>query len=66
MLTLQKGVRCAVMGSSTIPDWFFHGVQHKSLVASFSLDLGILMNGLIGIYRTILKTFGLQIKASSP
>lgn len=43
MLTLQKGVRCAVIGTSTIPDWFVHGVQHKTLVASFPVELGMII-----------------------
>ncbi|KAK4016037.1 hypothetical protein OUZ56_031000 [Daphnia magna] len=38
MLTLQKGVRSALVGTSHIPDWFSQGIQKKTLVTSFSVN----------------------------
>jgi hypothetical protein len=40
MLTLQKGVRSTVIGTSHVPDWFTQGIQQKTLVTSFSVNLG--------------------------
>lgn len=40
MLTLQKGVRSALVGTSHIPDWFSQGIQKKTLVTSFSVNAG--------------------------
>ncbi|XP_046440285.1 E3 ubiquitin-protein ligase MYCBP2-like isoform X2 [Daphnia pulex] len=40
MLTLQKGVRSTVIGTSHVPDWFTQGIQQKTLVTCFSVNLG--------------------------
>ena len=40
MLTLQKGVRSTVIGTSHVPDWFAQGIQQKTLVTSFPVLSG--------------------------
>lgn len=51
LVVLQKGVQSMIIGTTSIPDWFAHGIQRSTLTTSFPVSLGI------GFSRLLLKKY---------